>query len=404
MERTYERDLSHNYMILREEVPSYQEDYQLYMLAENKIPGLLECRFKSLNGRLQLDYEITSRQPLGIAYERKPMGYEELRRMLEDLQSLMEEMKKYLLDPNHLILEPEYMYVNVDTARLSLCYCPFYEQNIRQAFYNFSEYLLGKLHKQDKEAIAMGYELYKLAGEENSSVEEILKRYERRQEPAMSESKPAPPEIISKETAPEPEDDLEELLWLPEEKTEEVLEEEPSFLHFLMQKLPFFSEKKKDRTEKTKKKKERKKQEPEPVLTAGPEVLPLEADDFPKEEPDTRTEEAEDLLYGETTLLSGALADQLLLVSASDQYEDFFITSQDFFIGKKREAVDGWIGSKTVSRIHARIQKEGAQYQLYDLNSTNGTYINDIPLLPGQGALLQKKDRIRFAEIEYLVG
>ena len=45
-------------------------------------------------------------------------------------------------------------------------------------------------------------------------------------------------------------------------------------------------------------------------------------------------------------------------------------------IGKKKDAVDGWLKARSISRIHAKISREEDCYYLTDLNSTNGTFLN----------------------------
>jgi adenylate cyclase len=57
----------------------------------------------------------------------------------------------------------------------------------------------------------------------------------------------------------------------------------------------------------------------------------------------------------------------------------------------------------SVSRRHARIWLEAGQYCIQDLNSSNGTFVNDVPI-SGQGkCLLQSGDSIRIGECTLLV-
>lgn len=49
-----------------------------------------------------------------------------------------------------------------------------------------------------------------------------------------------------------------------------------------------------------------------------------------------------------------------------------------------------------VSRRHAKITViEGKKFYIEDLNSTNGTYVNNNPILKGKKILLKKNDKIR---------
>jgi hypothetical protein len=50
--------------------------------------------------------------------------------------------------------------------------------------------------------------------------------------------------------------------------------------------------------------------------------------------------------------------------------------------------------AEVVSRIHADIRVEGGHYFIEDMGSSNGTYINNVPLLPGNRHRLRLGDRI----------
>lgn len=56
--------------------------------------------------------------------------------------------------------------------------------------------------------------------------------------------------------------------------------------------------------------------------------------------------------------------------------------------------VSGFPNSEIVSRVHANIRVEGDLYYLEDVGSSNGTYINNMPLPPGNRHRLRAGDRI----------
>ena len=66
--------------------------------------------------------------------------------------------------------------------------------------------------------------------------------------------------------------------------------------------------------------------------------------------------------------------------------------------------MDGLIVHPTISRIHAKIEKREQGYFLTDLNSTNGTFVNDRLLDVNETVLLAIGDVVRFADVEYVVG
>lgn len=60
--------------------------------------------------------------------------------------------------------------------------------------------------------------------------------------------------------------------------------------------------------------------------------------------------------------------------------------------------VSGFPDSEIVSRIHANILLEGNAYYLEDMGSSNGTYINGLPLPAGNRHRLNDGDRIAFGK------
>lgn len=56
--------------------------------------------------------------------------------------------------------------------------------------------------------------------------------------------------------------------------------------------------------------------------------------------------------------------------------------------------VSGFSNSEIVSRVHADIRVEGDSHYIEDVGSSNGTYINNLPLLPGNRHRLRPGDRI----------
>ena len=56
-----------------------------------------------------------------------------------------------------------------------------------------------------------------------------------------------------------------------------------------------------------------------------------------------------------------------------------------------------------ISRVHALIRKDGNGYQIIDLNSTNGTWLENQRLTPQTPTPLQSGDRIRLARLYILV-
>ena len=70
-------------------------------------------------------------------------------------------------------------------------------------------------------------------------------------------------------------------------------------------------------------------------------------------------------------------------------------------IGKLAGGVDCVIRDETVSRIHARLSKEGQEICVTDLNSTNGTFKNGLRLEPNETVAIEPGDEIRFGRMTF---
>ena len=66
-------------------------------------------------------------------------------------------------------------------------------------------------------------------------------------------------------------------------------------------------------------------------------------------------------------------------------------------VGRDRDN-DIHVNREKISRVHAEIRISPESVQLVDLNSTNGTYVNDVRLSPNEPTSLQDGDIIRFGD------
>ena len=108
---------------------------------------------------------------------------------------------------------------------------------------------------------------------------------------------------------------------------------------------------------------------------------------------------------GETRCLTEAEYEPVLrLVSmVRSQYPDIELTKEKVIIGKKREQADICLKQDCVSRIHARLERQGDGYYLTDLNSMNGTFVNGERLRPNEKRQIYAGDKISFASLRYTV-
>ena len=93
----------------------------------------------------------------------------------------------------------------------------------------------------------------------------------------------------------------------------------------------------------------------------------------------------------------------VLIYQGNGQMADIHLNAAASRIGCG-ENVEVKIEKDTVSQLHARIEKEGDSYYIEDLNSTNGTFVNDEPLVYKERRKLNSNDIVCFADARYRFG
>lgn len=72
-------------------------------------------------------------------------------------------------------------------------------------------------------------------------------------------------------------------------------------------------------------------------------------------------------------------------------------------IGQLKDQADLVLPSTAVSRVHASIEQRAGSWYLKDLNSRNGTWVNDQELYGEEEKELTTGDQIQFADLVYRV-
>lgn len=77
--------------------------------------------------------------------------------------------------------------------------------------------------------------------------------------------------------------------------------------------------------------------------------------------------------------------------------------SESVIVGRGKKESDYRINTTQISRIHARIFRQGDNLMLEDTGSTNGTFLNSLRLPKGEAKTLKPGDVIAFANEEFFV-
>lgn len=458
----YKRDVSHNYLILHGEGEINTASYQVRMLTGNTMTSVLRCRMQGLDGKWLFYYDITSKQSIASFYEQRKLQYEDLRMILGGFVRVMEELAEFLLNTEQLVLCPEYMFLDIEKREVGFCCLPDYHHPVQEQFRELTEYFLPKLDHEDQAAVNLGYGVYRKAMEQGLQLEhikELLYKNENNKETVSDNNRDQNVDLgvvngitdIPKQDSSMQTDDGEISLqkaenekhkssrwvsisacivgvlillailaasylgYLPEIPVEVVLGA-AIVLMGICAGCSWIMEKKKKKEAQSAQWRNKVQQElsRSDARTKNKTEIGIENKTETRPENKTgpgteyRTVNAPEIhpnqLYGETVVLSaGQLSGPASLVSREPgELAPVYLEKDLTVIGKLEQAADAVISLPTVSRVHARIRKDGEKYYLADLNSRNGTAVNGRMLGPGEEYLLQDEDQVDFAQARYV--
>lgn len=459
MQVDYKRDLNHNYMIIREKGEPNAASYQIRMLQTNSISGILECRMNKLDNDTLFYYDITSRQALNSLYDHQQVGYLFLQMLFQQLMQVLEELGSYLLDPDGLILSPDTVYLTAEPLEFSFCYLPGEKHSVNEQMRELMEYFLPRLNHQEPETVVLGYGLYKTISDPECSVEQIRSLLARKIEHPVQPEPFAEKKMEAKEEQEEMRKKAMESFFSEEEEEDResmgwtaaaiiggmatlgllvfllYVTEAPAFMYGVLLAAAAISVlvislwiRRKERAEEEEEMKTFLEEEREEKPSAESQTTKIPAASDPSEisgvnlserSEAVRTEKrpvmentkkrspvnetASRLLYQKTEplFIQRHREDFRLVPVSHTELPEIVIRQEETTIGKLGSVADIVIPFPTVSRLHAKIHCAQGICLLTDLNSCNGTYVNEIQLEGDIPRKLEDGDEIAFADIKY---
>lgn len=171
MKTYYKNDLKKTYLILDGE-EGEQEDYQIVMLRENNIDGLLKTDVRYMDNQPYYHYDISGKTAFKTYFEKMKLSYEDMKRLVGDLLQTIQTVRKYMLDANCILLESEYIFYNQE--KFYFCYHPSCKKDAKESFHQLTEFFVREVNYKDEEGIRFAYTMHKMTMEENYSIEEIM--------------------------------------------------------------------------------------------------------------------------------------------------------------------------------------------------------------------------------------
>lgn len=420
----FERTLSGSYMKIKaENMAAFDEQ----MLQKQKLSGLLPMEKCYVDGGVWYWYDISGKQSLDTFCRIKPLGEAFLKQILCSVCAQMEILEQHLIYTSCLQLEPELIYIVNHTQEIVFTALPGAEGEVAQGFCALMEYLLTKIDHKDAQAVRLAYEIYERTLQEGYRIKDIRDAIFAVSEPQShntymkeSESQTMTPDsytINSGESGMMLRESMNktEKQWMLANETEKRCEPTSETRNEIKKQWKPANGIKEETMG--------GKPAAQSVTTSKCKQIfskmqkiwdewkqKIKADQ-PKEDwlvvrPEDDVEEAASVNVHAQIHPTICLTDYrehpegLLLYEGYEHFDNIRLGEKTVQVGQSEES-DIKIAKDTISRIHARIEYREEEYYLEDLNSTNGTFVNDEPLSYKQETRLKTNDIVRFADVKY---
>jgi hypothetical protein len=312
-----------------------------------------------------------------------------IERLIVSICSEMEILEWNLIHTGCLMLDPELIFITNSSREFIFTIYPCGSHCVEDEFQQMMEYLLTRVDHKDASAVRAAYGIYEKTLQTGYSILDIRDEIMRAKQEAAVPAETVQEEPSRREREAKP----------VRAGKERTVPEQPTawqrFLELLvawgvLDEVPCKKEREKpDKAEKKEKKGKRAKKEKQAKES---EVVYPEEEIIQPPPPVIRP----------TVCLTGYPGKPrgILLYQGRDQIPDIPLERGMTRIGNGSEA-DAVIDRDTISKLHARIDREESDFYIEDLNSTNGTFVNEEPLAYKERRKLQVNDMVSFADIRY---
>ena len=440
---SYVQDGGRNYL---KSEPVGEVDYIVGMFAHNDIPAFVPVSFKSLNLENYFCYNMNGLIPINQSFEMNKQTADRIEAFLRSIIKAAKSMEEFLLPFDRLITDEAYIYESL--GKKDEFHWIYGIESGSCTFTRLFERLLDRVDYKDDSAVKMIYSLYQAAkeseGMQGVSTGGSLQRIREKAEeilsaPHMSLDMRAR-ELIRAENE---RNSIKRLKGIEAGTGDKTCSKEIEGADSMARRYRAEAESKKARSQrvdiedtpkaKTSLFKKRQNEEKSDktmfvksklkkvwdylnadigskpaklveLQAVGEDEISYNVREVRQPKPESEGDVSE-----ATTLLTGAMiSNGIYCLKPEDTNEDnILLTEFPFFIGKSGDKTHHTIEDSTVSRFHARIDREEEELWLTDLNSTNGTFLNGIRLMPFGRMRVNKGDSIVISrkryEFKYLV-
>ena len=371
LQTEYVRNLNINYERIPLDKKPEDNRYQYCILSRGGIRGLLSCSLRYINDVAYLYYDISSKQNVAQLFTGRPISREWVKDFLWSMQQLRQELGRFLLDTHNVLWHPEHIYQDLDNSQFSFLYIPYYEGE--ESFSELLDFLVEHVDYDDEVLVDCIYHMYERL-EHSGEVylqNQIFEDAKVLNQPLSGNS--------SEQTEAACDAGTEEAKAMAKQEEAESVHrqrEEKKGLRGILE----------GRRQKNRELREEYRLDMQRAMSGYAVAEELSFD----------VEESSRTIYIEEKQDESAPVHRLY---TSEDRVVTELSRPSVTLGKKKGEAEVVLEDPSVSRIHARITKEGEYFYLEDLNSTNGTFKNGLRLQPYEKKKLQSGDEVKLGRV-----
>lgn len=352
-----------------------EENLDVRIMFHRRIKGMIPVERCYINGEGEYWYDISGKQALDNFIKMNTLEYSFFETLLLRICEQLEILEWNLLDSNGLIVDPKFVFLNHKGEDISFVFYPRLDGNILKDIQKLMEYLLTKLDHSDKSCVEGAYELYEMSLQEDYQIQDLKKTILERRikgKRAQKENEESEEKIERIECSR-----ISEYEYVYDGEETSSDNKEISLHNQIEEKISGLYRRVKEILG-------RKHKEDIPTVV------------YPEEKEERPSIETHPTVCIATTLSEPR---GILIHEGMGDYPDFEIDKMICVVGKSHRARMR-IDRETVSNYHAKIDYMDGYY-IEDMNSTNGTFVNDEIVNYREKRLLNAGDVIRFADVKY---
>ena len=165
-------DVEHVYFSLEAE-SHLRDQFELRMLEENRIGGLLRLSVCDDDGKLRLNYDITGLDLLSETVERRKLTSPDLRQLILTLKHVIAGLDPYLLSASGIVLRMDSVYVSPRSGAPCFLFLPGRKSDFSAELSEFLQALLGASDHDDYPSVVLAYRLYKESLDHPSALDRL---------------------------------------------------------------------------------------------------------------------------------------------------------------------------------------------------------------------------------------